>query len=277
MMEAAHGPIDYDEQGSGLTIVFVPGSFSTGAAWRPVIKALGNRFRVITTSLLGYGGTGERRTEQDASIDHEAEVVESVIRRAGTPVHLVGHSFGGAVSTVVCSRRLVGLRSLAVIEAPLVQLLHQHGEQELYGQVRTMTDDFLRAHRAGGAAAARHVIDFYGGSGAFASFPARVREYIVETTETNILDWSSVFAFEPPVTAYEGITLPSLAICGQDGHPAVKRIAEILAVILPRASLMTVPAASHFMISTHASEVAEMISTHVAKADLQGEVAHVDG
>ena len=267
MIEAVQGPIDYDDQGSGPTIVFVPGSFSTGAAWRPVVKALGDRFRVVTTSLLGYGGTFERRAGHDTSIGHEAEVVESVIRRAGAPVHLVGHSFGGAVSAVVCMRRLVDVRSLTFIEAPLPQILQCSGDREFYGQFRTMADGFVQAYRAGDAAAAARVIDFYGGDGAFAAFPPRVRDYIVETTPTNILDWSSVFAFEPPLSAFGAISIPTRGICGKDGHPAVKRIAEILCHALPRASLTTVPAASHFMISTHATQVAEIVSAHVAEAE----------
>lgn len=54
-------------QGSGPTIVLLPGSCSTGAAWRPVIAAWNDRFRTVTTSLLGYGGTAERRTAADPS------------------------------------------------------------------------------------------------------------------------------------------------------------------------------------------------------------------
>jgi pimeloyl-ACP methyl ester carboxylesterase len=48
----------------------------------------------------------ERRsaTAQDPCISHEVEVVESVIRKAGGPVHLVGHSFGGLVALAVSLR-----------------------------------------------------------------------------------------------------------------------------------------------------------------------------
>ena len=88
--------IDYEETGTGPTIVLVPGSCSTGAAWRPVIAGLKDRFRCVTTSLLGYGGTGERRSADDASISHEVEAMEWVICKAGARVHLVGHSFGPA-------------------------------------------------------------------------------------------------------------------------------------------------------------------------------------
>src|SRR4051794_3606068 len=62
MVEYPARRIDYREQGSGPTILFVPGSWSTGALWRDVIALLGDRFRAVTTSLLGYGNTEERRT-----------------------------------------------------------------------------------------------------------------------------------------------------------------------------------------------------------------------
>src|SRR5215469_17525154 len=101
MIEEPRGRIDYAETGDGPTIVLVPGSCSTGAAWRPVITAWQGGFRCVTTSLLGYGRTTERRTQLDADIAHEAEILEAVIRRAGSPVHLVGHSFGGLVSLAV--------------------------------------------------------------------------------------------------------------------------------------------------------------------------------
>jgi len=60
-----------------------------------VVEALKGRFRVVTTSLLGYGGTQECRTLADCSIDREVETLEAVVRKAGVPVHLVGHSYGG--------------------------------------------------------------------------------------------------------------------------------------------------------------------------------------
>src|SRR3712207_880968 len=105
MIEDALGPIDYDEHGAGPTVVLVPGSCSTGAAWRPIMAAWNGQFRCVTTSLLGYGKTAERRTEADPSILHETTALETAIRRAGGPVHLVGHSFGGLVALVLALHR----------------------------------------------------------------------------------------------------------------------------------------------------------------------------
>src|SRR5688572_19936745 len=143
MIEEERGRIEYEEQGSGPTLVMVPGSCSTGAAWRPVMKALGDNFRFVTTSLLGYGATAERRTDSDPSVLHEAEVLEAVIARAGGNVHLVGHSFGGAVALIAAMRKRVPIASLTVLEAPLPSLLNHCREDTHYRAFRDMTDAYF--------------------------------------------------------------------------------------------------------------------------------------
>ena len=85
MINDWRGRVEYDEAGAGSTVVLVPGSCSTGAAWRPMLAHWKREFRYVTTSLLGYGGTAERRTAGDTDISHEAEAVEAVIRRAACP------------------------------------------------------------------------------------------------------------------------------------------------------------------------------------------------
>src|SRR5262249_41336413 len=143
MIEEARGRIDYEESGRGPTIVFVPGSCSTGAAWKGVIGQWKGYFRCVTTSLLGYGGTEERRTEADPSIMYEAEVIESVIRRAGGPVHLVGHSFGAGAALVTAIRKQVPLASLTLIELPAVMMLQPAGEFAHYSAFRQMTNAYF--------------------------------------------------------------------------------------------------------------------------------------
>src|SRR6185295_10777828 len=145
MIEHERGRIDYDESGDGPAVVLVPGSCSTGAAWRPVISQWKGRFRCVTTSLLGYGGTAERRTARDTDISHEAGIVEAVIRRAGCRVHLVGHSFGGLTALAVALRRRVQLLSLTIAEAPAPEILRHAGEREHYRAFRDMTETYFAA------------------------------------------------------------------------------------------------------------------------------------
>ena len=89
MIEDPRGDIDYAEEGSGPTIVFVPGSWDTRAVWRGMIPLLRDRFRIVTTSLLGYGGTKERRTTTDTSIDREAEIAKPWFAMPAMPLTLL--------------------------------------------------------------------------------------------------------------------------------------------------------------------------------------------
>src|SRR5690348_11638693 len=132
MINDAQGRIDYEETGTGPTVVLVPGSCSTGAAWRPIISHWTGRFRCVTTSLLGYGATAERRTAATADIAREVDIIEQVIRRTGGAVHLVGHSFGGLVGLALALRRPELLRSLTILEAPAPEILRRCEEDEHY-------------------------------------------------------------------------------------------------------------------------------------------------
>lgn len=264
MTENGQRRFDYDECGSGSTVVLVPGSCSTGTAWRPVITALNGRFRCVTTSLLGYGGTTERRTARDVSISHEADVVEAVIRRANGPVHLVGHSFGGLAALAVALRAKVQIESLVVAEAPAAELLREFGEQQHYRAFRDMTDAYFSAFHSGDKEAISSMVDFYGGVGTFASWPLRVRDYAVETTPVNVLDWMSAYGFQLSSSLLAALNIPVLILRGAASHPAVKRANELLSVHIKGASLITTDGASHFMISTHAKNVADAIAHHVA-------------
>jgi pimeloyl-ACP methyl ester carboxylesterase len=274
MIEDPRGRIDYEVAGIGPTVVLVPGSCSTGAAWRPVMAAWQNRFRCVTTSLLGYGGTAERRSGHDASIWREADMLEEVIRKAGEPVHLVGHSFGGLVAVAVALRQRVSLTSLAVIEAPAVELLRLNGDRRHYRTFRQMTERYFVAHAAGDAQAIAAMIDFYGGAGTFASWPARVRDYAVATTAVNILDWASAYGFAPSPAALAAVKIPVLVLRGGKSHPAVRHANALLAAGMSRAALTTVAGAAHFMIATHPEPVSRLIARHVIDAEPCGRSVH---
>jgi pimeloyl-ACP methyl ester carboxylesterase len=273
MIEHERGRIDYDETGDGPAVVLVPGSCSTGAAWRPVVSQWKGSFRCVTTSLLGYGGTAERRTVRDTDISREAEIVEAVIRRAGGPVHLVGHSFGGLTALAVALRHRVQLLSLTIAEAPAPEILRHTGEHEHYRAFRDMTETYFSAFQAGETAAIGQMIDFYGGAGTFASWPQRVRDYAVEATPVNILDWASAYGFELTPALLGTVGIPTLVLWGAASHPAVRRANELLGRYMPNALTLAVPHAAHFMIATHAGDVAGVIARHVVTADKFAHVA----
>lgn len=269
MIDDPRGRIDYDESGSGPTLVLVPGSCSTGGAWRPIMASWNGQYRCVTTSLLGYGGTAERRSAGNTSIALEAEMLESVVRRTGGPVHLIGHSYGGLVGLVVALRKQVPLSSLSILEAPALELLREVGDDNHYGAFREMTDRYFAAFETGDREAVAAMIDFYGGEGTYASWPQRVRDYAIDTTHVNIVDWQSARGFPLTLAALAKIDIPALVITGTASHPAPRRANQLLSEHIPNASLTIIDGAAHFMIATHVDVVAQRLAEFVRHVEAQ--------
>jgi pimeloyl-ACP methyl ester carboxylesterase len=267
------GRIDYDETDQAPshapTLVLVPGSCSTGAAWRPLMAHWKDRFRCITTSLLGYGGTAERRTADNADIALEAEIIEAVIARAAAPVHLIGHSFGGLAALAVALRRPHLLHSLTILETPAPEILRHAQEEAHYRAFRNMTTSYFAAFQTHQPNAIERMVDFYGGVGTFAGWPQRVRDYAVQTTAVNLLDWAGAYGFALTPSLLGKVVTPTLVIWGEKSHPAVKRANELLGQSIRKANVAAISGAAHFMIATHADDVAGLVARHLDQAMVQ--------
>jgi pimeloyl-ACP methyl ester carboxylesterase len=254
---------DYAEMGSGPALLFLPGSFGTGTGWKAVMGYLGDGYRMVTTSLLGYGATPDIRPDGNATMAQQVGLIDRIIDRIGTPPHVVGHSYGGLSAIVHALTGRHRTASLLLVEANPLGLLRASGDLEHYGMFESMTGPYFADFARGDAEAARHVIDFYGGPGTFDSMPPKVRSYIVATTAVNLRDWSSGTPFEPSKEILQSIDVPTMVVRGGNSHPAMRRIAELLHASIPRAQLVTIAGGNHFLPSSHPAEIAALIRQHV--------------
>jgi pimeloyl-ACP methyl ester carboxylesterase len=62
------------------------------------------------------------------------------------------------------------------------------------------------------------------------------------------------------------LRVPALVIWGGSSHPAAQRANALLGQSIPGAAAGAVDGAAHFMIATHAGEVARRIAAHIAGA-----------
>ncbi|MBN9581282.1 MAG: alpha/beta hydrolase, partial [Afipia sp.] len=61
--------------------------------------------------------------------------------------------------------------------------------------------------------------------------------------------------------------IPALIAWGGVSHRSVQRANALLGKALPRATAASIAGAAHFMIATHAEQVAQLIARHVLDAD----------
>ena len=171
---------DYMENGFGPALLFLPGSFGTGAGWKAVIAHLGEGFRTVTTSLLGYGATPDTRPDGNGTLTQQVDLIDRIIDRIGASPHIVGHSYGGLAAIV---HALTGRHrpvSLLLVEANPLGVLRSSGDLEHYAMFEAMTGPYFADVARGDAEAARRVIDFYGGAGTFVRFRQQLT-FIVQT------------------------------------------------------------------------------------------------
>lgn len=259
MLTADGRVIDYRDEGVGPAVLFVPGSFSTTAAWRPIQQALPPRYRMTGISLCGYGATDERRSAADAAIAHEVDLVAEAARHVGGPVHLVGHSFGGTVALAAALSGRVDVASVATFEANPLCLVREAGHPALFDEIRDMSRAYAAEVAAGMPDAAARIIDFWGGEGTFAAMPAAVQDYCRATAPANALDWESDFGFAATAADYASLPIPVLLVRGGRTIPAMTVMTDTLAAALPDTDTAVVEGAGHFLISSHAADCAQLL------------------
>lgn len=265
----ASGPlpgIELFDTGEGVPVVFVPGSYSTPSAWRPIQRLLPVSGRWLSNSLCGYGGTLETRTPKDAGMEHEVRVVEAAAQLANRPVHLVGHSFGGTVALAVAMATRIEVASLALFEPNPLALLRNHGERPLHDDALLMSQQFTADTHRGERDAAARVIDYWGGPGTFAGLPPAVQEFCRQAAGTNVLDWLTDFSFEVDADALAALSMPALVVRGELANPAMKAMTRLLAEHMPQARSHVVPGAGHFLISSHPDECAGLLGVQLGRA-----------
>ncbi len=261
------GALHYRVQGEGAPVVALHGSASTGAQWRSLVGYLEGRFRIYTPDLPGYGASSLAAT---GGLGGDAAAIGALVERIGEPVHLVGHSYGGAVALKLAGRRPEAVRSLTVIEPVAFHLLMggDAADRALFAEAAGLAARTLKGVLGRDRVAAmRGFIDYWNGEGAWRRTSAGLRQFFLDCAERVCADFRGVL-FEPGGReALEAIGCPTLAVMGLDSAPTAMRVTEIVAETLPRAVLRLVPDAGHLAPLTDPHIVDPMIAGHLVAAD----------
>jgi pimeloyl-ACP methyl ester carboxylesterase len=259
--------VDFQESGDGPVVVFVPGSFSTPAAWRPIMKLLPG-YRMISTALCGYGETAETRSAADHDISHEVRVIEEAVARAGGgPTHLVGHSFGGTVAFAAALAGNIDVASIATFEANPLGLMRHSRTPDLFEDTRAMSGSYEAAYEAGEVDAPKRIIDFWGSDGSFDALPGIAQDYCRQTAYANVLDWHSAFGFDTVPQDYAALDVPVLLVRGALANPVIVAITDVLTGAIGNVRPEIIDGAGHFLISSHPADCAAHLAAFLADAN----------
>src|SRR6185436_1390772 len=103
-------------------------SGGSGRAWRNISPALGGCFNVLAPDLIGNGTSPHWRGPGRFRLADEAASVVKAIDASPGSVHLVGHSFGGAVALRAAVQRPHRIASLSLYEPVAFHVLAACGD-----------------------------------------------------------------------------------------------------------------------------------------------------
>lgn len=258
--------LSFTDEGVGEPVLCLHGSCSSSALWRSLSRHLRDRYRVLAPDLYGYGKTSPWSRPSGMRVEDEAALVSALLEHCGPLVHLVGHSYGGAVALKLGLAKHDRIHSLILIEPGAWNLLRLEREDEAFAEIRALKEAGVEAVQCGDdAKAAQLFVDRWNGPGAWQALPEHQRVYVVGTMRKLGLEWEAVFADPTRLADYAGITLPTLMLSGDSGPIPGRRLARLLADVIPSCTYSVIEGAGHMSPFTHAPAVNAAIKAHLGQ------------
>ena len=106
----------FREAGAGSGVVCIHGNASSSAQWRGLMDVLAPKFRVLAPDSYDSGRSAHWPSDRVIQLRDEVALIEPVLSMAGSPLALVGHSYGAAVALVAALAKPSRVRAMAIFE-----------------------------------------------------------------------------------------------------------------------------------------------------------------
>ncbi len=264
--------ISVRQRGDGDPVVMLHCSASCGRHWDPVADSLSaatalGPLRLIVPDLFGYGSSDSWADRGPLTLGKEAEIPAGLASQISQPVHLVGHSYGGAVALATALAYPQIVKTLTLIEPVSFHLLIDGDSRDraLLREIRAVAI----AVRCGvllddPEPGMQRFIDFWNGRGSWARLPEPVRRTLRDAAPQVARNFWSVTGCPIRLTDIARVQAPTRLIVGGRTKPVTRRVADLLERHLPRVTRSGIPDAGHMSPSTHPGAVSTAIAAHLA-------------
>ncbi len=228
----------FREAGSGPGVVCLHSNASASAQWKMLMELLAPQFHVLAPDTLGAGKSPAWPADRAIVLDDEVELLAPIFEMAGTPFHLVGHSYGAAIALRAALTLRPRIKTLCVYEPTFFSLLEEEAPGQPAGQgIRRTAIDAAALVEAGRPhAAAERFIDYWMGQGTWSGMPA-ARQEVVAGSMANIGGWAgALWAEDTPLRAFRSLDLPVLYMTGGRSPDSSRGVARLLTGALPNLS-----------------------------------------
>jgi pimeloyl-ACP methyl ester carboxylesterase len=250
------------EAGSGTAVVCIHSNASTSVQWRGLMDRLAPKFRVFAPDSYGAGKSPDWPSDRAIRLRDEVDLIAPLLARAGSPLVLVGHSYGAAVALLAALEDPGRVRAMALYEPTLFSLLDAvaPAPNPADGIRSAVAAASLALDRGDADGAAEAFIDYWMGVGSWQRTPP-LRKPAIAASVVNVRRWAHALTTEPtPLADFRRLDVPVLYMVGKRSTASALGVARLLAHALPRVEMVEFDELGHMGPITHAEPVNEAIA-----------------
>jgi pimeloyl-ACP methyl ester carboxylesterase len=243
-------------------------SGADGSQWRKLAAVLAPGFAFRAPDFIGTDRWIPWHGRRAFTLADEAERVIAIIDASRAPVHLIGHSYGGAVAMWVAAARPACIASLSLYEPSAFYLLRELGPRgatelaEIERIVRSVVRGLVSGAYADSAAT---FVNYWNGDGAWGALRDDVRAALLRWLPYAALHFHALLSETTPLMEM-GLSCPVLVMRGEHALGPSRLLAETISRALSDRPALCISGAGHMGPITHADTVNACIASHLAKA-----------
>ncbi len=272
----------YREAGQGQPVVLVHGIPTDYRAWDAQIGPFSAKYHVIVYSRRLANPNHNQEDYPGSTVEHNSADLVGLIQQLGvSPVHLVGHSYGGFTAAYCAATNPDLIRTLTLVEPSVstILLTNRKSIAQLFSLLlrspstalsaarfqRTSLDPSLAAFLRGDFdAALRYNLDgIMNQKGAFEQLPEPVQRMVKENEKTV----GELIAEVPPFGKKDAskISVPALLVNGEKSPRVLHSIVDRLARAIPSAEVAMIGGCTHFPHLENPAEFNRVVLEFLAK------------
>lgn len=252
-----------------MHIICLHSSQSSGAQWRALKQELAAQFsqaEILTPNLIGYGRDNYGPTHPpvaDFRLADEIELLtpvmepiqidaQAVQQNRPQSVHLVGHSYGGALALRMA--RLMCAAGTPPASVSLYEPVAFHvlpDEDPARDEILNISQQMNALPLAEAAAA---FVNYWNHDGYFEALPEKVQAGMIAKQLKVQADFSALIKEPAQLEDYAAISSPVLLLHGTESPLSSRRVVELLSGVLPQVTTAEV-ASGHMAPLTAANKV----------------------
>lgn len=218
----------------GDVVLLFHSSLSTAGQWNALIQQLEADYLCIAVDSVSYGKAAMRDKLDGYQLADEVERAAQAIQHAGllldspASIHLIGHSFGGAIALRFAAEYPLAIASLSVFEPVAFHLLDE--ENSGYQEVQQVEETVFKSELS---VAAVRFYEYWNGEGNFAKLPIKIQDRFTRLMPIVTSDFYALMHCDKTLDDYQPFNFPKLLMFGEQTRDSAKQVVKALKGIWP--------------------------------------------